>query len=825
MKKQSFNENWTFCKVDKSDIKQMICLPHDAMIYEKRSADAPSKASGGYFHGGQYVYKKRFLADKSLATRWLLEFEGVYGKAIISLNGTYLTSNYNGYTDFYVDLSKTLRFGEENEIEVRVNNDKMINSRWYSGSGLYRPVWLHTGGAIRIKQDGLRIATPDVAKDVTRTDIDLTIVCDKDETIKTRAATTIKDSKGNVIYTETTPITFFGKQEVVARQRLYLQNITFWSLEDPTLYSCNVKLLIDGTNEPIDEIESIFGIRKIQIDPVHGLRINGCQVLLRGACIHHDNGVIGAMTFFDAEERRIQLLKEAGFNAIRISHQPCSKAMLDACDRLGMLVWEESFDMWTNGKTPYDYSRYFIEGWQKDVDAIVAKDFNHPSVFIYCIGNEIKELAKPEGIRISRQLSERFRQQDPTRPVTNAINGACAIEGDTIPVLIEMGLFTKAQVAELTGNPESGNTEVLQALYQALQTGNVNDTMTALAKSWDRMIEHRYVLERLEEIYSHLDVCGYNYMQSRYRMDSEIVPNRIIVGSETHPPRIDLLWCECKKYPQLIGDFTWTGWDYLGEAGVGHTNYQGKLMFAAEYPGYLAYCGDIDITGYRRPLSYFREIVFGLRQKPYLSVQDPKYYEAPARCTSWAVPETVESWTWGGFEGKPIRVNVFSADEEVALLINDKEIARKRCERYQANFDTTYEPGRITAIGYSHGKQTESFSIETASKDTRLQISLSKDTIVRNDGLCYLEIQLVDHKGVTCMDCDCPVTIQIEGPVELVGFGNGNPLSTENFFDNPHMTFNGRVLAVIRGNQIGVATITLSAAGCEDVKKMLRVIP
>lgn len=824
MKKQTFNDDWVFYKVSDPDNQQTIRLPHDAMVLEQRSPDAPSKASGGFFPGGNYVYKKKFTPDSRSGTHWLIEFEGAYGNCFVYVNGVFATANFNGYTDFYVDLTDKLKIDAENEIEVRVDNDRMINSRWYSGSGLYRPVWLHTGGDIRINQDGLRIATPDVAEDITKAEIELSLTCDKTDMVKLRMETSVTDEDGVLIYSESTPITCFGKEEVLARQRLYLRNVNLWSLEEPHLYTCNIRLTLDETKEEIDAIESRFGIRRIQLDPLHGLRINGKQIKLRGACIHHDNGVIGAATFYDAEERRIRLLQAAGFNAIRISHQPCSKAMLDACDKLGMLVWEESFDMWEGDKTPFDYSRYFKEGWEKDVDSIVAKDFNHPSVFIYCIGNEIKEVGKPEGIKISRRLSERFRKLDPTRPVTNAIVGFSAVEGESIRILIEMGLLTKAQVAQLTGNPDSSNADVMQAITKALQSGTVNDIMTVLAKGWERIIEHDLVTERLEEAFSHLDVCGYNYMQVRYQKDTERYPNRILVGSETHAPKIDRLWASCLKYPQLIGDFTWTGWDYLGEAGVGHTNYQGKSMFAADYPGYLAYCGDIDITGYRRPLSYLREIVFGLRKPPYLSVQNPKYFDAPAKCTSWAVPEMVESWTWEGFEGKPVRVSVYSSDEEVVLQINGRQIAKKRVERNQATFETTYEPGEISAIGYSKGKPTGKHSLLTADHDIRMDVQLSKDGVVVNEDLCYVEIQLADGKGVKYMDSDRAVSIKIDGPLELLGFGSGDPCSTENFFDNPHMTFNGRVLAVLRGTGIGTATITISASECSDITKEIKVV-
>lgn len=819
MNKINFNSGWLFKKADGNEW-QNIVLPHDAMLYEKRTADAPSGSAGGYYQGGKYIYKKIVKPEVSLGKNLILGFEGVYGECSVKVNGKESVKNVYGYNDFYADITDYVSFGKENEITVEVDNDKIPNSRWYSGSGIYRPVWLYCGGDIRIARNGLKISTPEVDTEVSKIALQIEIENDTDGLTETKIQTEVYDKDGKVVYQEFTPFTIFEKGKATARQRLYLQNAELWSVENPYLYTCKVKLL-SQTGEVLDATESAFGIRKITVDPVHGLRVNGKEILLRGACIHHDNGVIGAAEYYDACERRIRILKEAGFNAVRISHHPCSEAMLSACDKLGMLVWDETFDMWQESKSKYDFSLHFDSEWCKVIDNMIDKDFNHPSVFIYAIGNEIPEIIKPEGIKISRMISERIREKDGTRLVTNAINGLCAASGKIVPLLVDLGIVTRELIKSITGNADSDSTSVFNVILQAAAGGgDINDAMLALANNMGRVVEHPSVAEKLAEPLSHLDVSGYNYMKSRYAVDARDYPNMITVGSETMPPDIDILWNSVKSINQLIGDFTWTGWDYIGEAGVGHTNYEGKSEFAVAYPGYLAYCGDIDITGYRRPMSYLREIVYGLRNKPYISVQNPEYFSKPAKTTSWAEPETVESWTWDGYEGKPIRITVYSSDEEIELIINGKSVERKKVERNRAVFETLYVKGEVKAVGYRSKKETESFSLYTADETRNLVVSLSKTEIEKESALCFVEIQLTDKNGVKVMNADCPVTVSITDNAEIIGFGTGDPCARSNFYDTTQTLFNGRALAVIRGKDEGEATITVEWNSKKAIKKI-----
>lgn len=479
---------------------------------------------------------------------------------------------------------------------------------------------------------------------------------------------------------------------------------------------------------------------------------------------------------------------------------------------------EESFDQWHVPKNPHDFSERFEQEWEQELEAIVAKDFNHPCVFLYSIGNEIQEMGKPDRIRMSRRLVEKFRQLDPTRPVTNAVNGGMMPAEDMIRILAEIGVLTPEQIAAIAGQGQSEDTK----------PADINDIMTVLAKHMGDIVNHRTVTESLEEPFAHLDVCGYNYMQARYQRDMDENPNRIIFGSETNPPKISMLWPYSEENPACLGDFTWTGWDYIGESGIGITRYNEPKAFGENYPVYLAYCGDIDITGYRMPISYYREIVYGLRNAPYISVEDPVHFEDKPFNSPWAIPETLESWTWPGQENHPVKVTLFSVSEEVALLCNGKEVGRAVCGKqyaYKAVLETVYEPGELCAVGYTGGIEDGRFTIRTAKSESRIQTELTK-TKIASDGseISYISIAIVDEDGTVHSDREWNVTIAVEDVIELLGFGSADPYSQENFYDTSRTTWHGRALAVVRGREKGTGRVNISAEGCEAVSMDLQII-
>ena len=817
MNRLDFNRNWTVNG-------KAVILPRDEMLQEPRHADMPSGAGGAYFGGGVYTYRKRLSAPD--APVCILELEGAYRESEICLNGERIAENVLGTMGFTVDLSDRLLRDKENVLIVTVRNDSQPNARWYTGSGIYRPVWLWTGEKTHISQAGIRVSTPECSEDISFVKVETPILHANTEVCRVRLFTEIADAEGKVICEESTPVTLFPGENPTVTQRLYPRNIRLWNVDEPNLYSCRVTMKVDTTpltlelyqkqkNASLDEAktldraDAVFGFRHVQIDPLHGLRINGRETKLRGACIHADNGILGAAEYEGAALFRMQKLKEAGFNAVRIAHQPASEALLSACDRLGMLLMEESFDLWTDRKSSNDDADRFTDHWRDLVSYTVRKDFNHPCVLFYSIGNEITMLTTDEGRHFSRQLSDFFRQLDPTRPVTNAINVAMSIGGDRIPLLVDMGLVTQEVLDQVAKKEHATMAEMIDAVRRAMASGNINDIMTLLTGKMNNVVAHPLIAARNEECYSHLDLCGYNYMMPCYEEDTRKNPNRIIFGSETNPPTISRLWSYVSQDTANLGDFTWTGWDYLGEVGVGITSYDGVSRFAQPYPALLAYCGDFDLTGHRRPLSYLREIVFGLRKAPYLSVELPQHYGKKIANTPWAVTETVHSWTWRGYEGKPIHVEIYAAGDEVALLQNGVEVSRVVIKYHRAGFDICYQAGTLEAIAYENGEEIGRDRLIT--EDGAEHFSLQS---TRFCDLTYIEMQLTGTNGLPIMDHEH--TVSVDTDAELLGFGSGDPWSEELFSANCHSTYRGRALVIVRGE--AGKTVTFRAEGLDEAQ-------
>jgi beta-galactosidase len=598
--------------------------------------------------------------------------------------------------------------------------------------------------------------------------------------------TEIRAGDGTVLSSDKAPVTLVEGRTVL-RRRLFIKNPVLWGPDSPYLYECRSNILLDGA--VIDSGNSRFGIRKLQLDSEHGFRLNGRTLKLRGACIHHDNGVVGAATFERAEERRVEGLKAAGFNAIRSAHHPASKALLDACDRLGMLVMDEAFDIWSLAKTSADYSRYFPEWWERDVAAMVDKDYNHPSVILYSIGNEIPDTGRGIGSRWGRKIAEKIASLDRSRFTINSINGMVSV----------MDQMARAK--------EDDDTEI-------------NSAMADAGARMKGLMNTELVSRATEESYSCVDIAGYNYMDSRYAGDKILYPNRIICGSETFPRDIAANWALVEANSHVIGDFTWTGWDYLGEAGIGKIDYSGKRGrgFYGEYPWHIAYCGDIDITGGRRPASYYREIVWGFRGEPYIAVERPDRYGLSPAPSPWSWSDTAGTWTWPGFEGKPIRVEVYSAADEVELFLNGNSLGRRAAgkkKEYKAVFDTVYSPGILEARAYSGGRETGRTQIVSASPACALRLDCDRPVITTDPGdLAYITISVVDRAGLLNTFDEKKVSLSVSGAGCLQGFGSANPESEEDYFSTARTTFYGRALAVIRPN--GGKGEILVAAEAED---------
>jgi beta-galactosidase len=808
MRRTPFNDGWTVGPKANSFMEMIagsgseparVTLPHDAMIGTERSPAL--RAATAFYPGGSWEYTKSFeVSPDEEGDALFLEFEGVYRDARVRVNDTLAAHRPFGYSGFTVQVDHLLRFGGPNEVKVeaRAHDD----SRWYSGAGIYRRVWLHRGRRVHLVPGGLQLTTPEIDDDVAVVALSAEV---RNQSIGTSSAVLrveVLDADGAAVAHAEAPVTTTPGDVLTARQRLIVPTPRRWGPDDPFLYTCRA-ILFDGS-EVLDEESTTFGIRSLTVDPIRGLRINGEAVLLRGACVHHDNGLLGAATIGRAEERRVELLKEAGFNAIRSAHNPLSRPMLEACDRLGVLVMDETFDMWSQPKSEHDYALRFPDWWEADVEAMVRKDYNHPSVLLYSIGNEIPEAGTPMGARVGRALAEKIRSLDSTRLVTEGISG-----------LLVGGSELFAQLAEGRQRPEEAEPDE--------ETG-VNTAMTQIADRLNDLMRSPVVAKNSAETASYLDVVGYNYMESRLGTDGELYPNRVIVGSETHPAAIDTGWAAVRLRPYVIGDFTWTGWDYLGEAGIGRTVYgqpegaPGMPSFLGEYPWRTAWCGDIDITGHRRPQSYYREIVFGLRTDPYLAVQRPEHHGEVAAGTPWSWTDVVSTWSWAGHDGAPLTVEVYANADEVELVLNGRSIGRQPSgekHRYRSAFETTFEPGLVEAVAFRDGAEVGRTAIRSGAAAVLLEATVDRDAISADpEDLAFVTLELVDEDGVLHVGRDRAVAVEVDGPAVLQALGSANPATEEGFTGSSCTTFDGRALAVVRPTGAGRITVRATAQGC-----------
>ena len=798
MTRASFNKGWTL-RPKKSIFDELsgpvaeptpVTLPHDAMISSDRAADMPGGSHGGYFAGGTVEYSKAFDVPATYRDKRVsIEFQGVYRDAMVYINGDFAGQRPNGYSTFEVLLDPFLKYGQENTI--RVESRAHEDSRWYTGLGIHRDTVLVVAGLVHVPANGVQITTPDITHARAVVEVATSVRNAGRETVTVDVLTEVRDAAEAAVAAGTAPVTVRPGETAVVRQRLYVKEPLLWGIDTPHLYTIGTTLR--DVTDVVDQHSTTFGIRSLQLDPELGLQINGSTIKLRGACIHHDNGILGAAAIGRAEERRIELLKEAGFNSIRSSHNPVSQAMLDACDKHGMIVMDETFDIWTEGKSSFDYSLNFPEWWERDVEAMVLKNFNHPSVVFYSIGNEIPETGTGLGSGWGRKLAEKIRSLDSTRYVTNGING-----------------FVSAlkEVSAMMRERSSGDTPQ-----------GVNNMMNQAAEFMARVSASPLITEKTAESHAVVDVAGLNYGESRYALDRELFPNRIIVGTETYPGQISTNWKLVTENSHVIGDYTWTGWDYLGETGIGRVRYPDDVGFGAPYPWIAAWCGDIDITGHRRPASFYREIVFGLRHEPYIAVQRPEHHGVEHATGQWAWSDSISSWSWSTPEGSPVRVEVYSDADEVELLLNGQPIGRQpagAAHSYRAFFDLTYRPGTLTAVAYSNGVEQARTTLRSAEGTISLTATVDRAHIRADDtDLSYVALEFRDQDGALASHIEEGITVTVEGPGVLQAFGSGRPNNEEKYTTNHHRTFDGRALAVVRPTGEGPITVSASVPGYE----------
>jgi beta-galactosidase len=556
-----------------------------------------------------------------------------------------------------------------------------------------------------------------------------------------------------------------ANDSITAIQLIPLSQPLLWSPETPHLYTVATRVFVEGRKT--DETRTPIGVRTVGVAADRGFTLNGHPLNLVGGNVHHDNGPLGAAAFDRAEARRVQLLKEAGFNAVRTAHNPPSTAFLEACDRLGLLVIDEAFDGWAEKKTAHDYARVFDEWWPRDLQAMVLRDRNHPSVVMWSIGNEVYERGKPSGAALARAMREAVLKLDTSRPITAGINGL--------------------------GKPGD----------------------------WPR----------LDPLFASLDVAGYNYEAVRHVADHARLPSRVIVFSESYPSDTFACWQAVDAHSYVIGDFVWSAMDYLGEAGIGRVFAPGKQAIphweGNHYPWHGAACGDLDITGWRKPISHYRSIVWDRGEKLYAAVLVPSPASEPWSLSKWSVPPALPSWTWPGHEGRPLQVEVYSRHQAVRLHLNHHLVGEKattRKEQFKAVFEVTYEPGTLRVAGVDGTREVEAFELETAGKPRSLQLIPDRDELRANgQDLAFVEVQIVDRHGNCRWDAANRVAYSIQGPGVIAGIGSGDLATTESYQANPRRVYQGRALVVIRSTaQPGNIVLSASSTGLKPARTTIR---
>ncbi|MGZ3871659.1 MAG: glycoside hydrolase family 2 TIM barrel-domain containing protein [Mucilaginibacter sp.] len=763
-----FDNNWSFYRggalsaenesYDDSGWRK-VDLPHDWSIEDLPGTSSPftqnaiSQVGGGFTVGGTAWYRKTFTVPASQkGKRMIVLFEGDYMNATVFINGYNLGTHPYGYTSFWFDITDHIKPGEKNIIAVEVKNEGQ-NTRWYSGSGIYRHVWLKVTDPVHIAQWGTVVNTPDVSTKAAKIIIETNVLNETSVEQTVRLVTAILDQKDAVVASaQAADESIKPGESRQFKEDVTVKDPALWSCRSPSLYTAVTEVYVDG--KLTDQQRTNFGIRKISFDTKNGFQLNGQTVKLKGGCVHNDNGPLGSRAYDRAEERKVELLKAAGFNAIRCAHNPPSPALLAACDRLGMLVIDEAFDTWRYGKNPYDYHLYFNDWWKKDIASMVMRDQNHPSIIMWSIGNEVPERGTPEGAQTAQLLAEYVRELDPSRAVTAAVN-------------------------------------------------DIN--------------------EAKDPYFAKLDVSGYNYPvndyghePSTYETDHKRVPGRVMFCTESFPMESFGSWMEVIDHNYVLGDFVWTSFDYIGEASIGWLGYPQGTSF---FPWNLAYCGDIDICGWKRPQSFYRDALWKKDQLSiFVTAPKPSFALNPktASWSKWNWHDVVADWNWTGYENKPLQVNVYSSCQQVELFLNNRSFGKKetnRASRFMASWEVPYQAGTLTAVGYDGGRKVNTSVLRTAGVPVKIQLSADRIKLqANNQDLSYVTVQLTDVKGTVNPRANNLVQFKVEGPGIIAGVGNANPESLESDQLPERKAWRGKCLVIIKSTgKPGEITLTVNA--------------
>ena len=793
MKRIPFSFDWTRMNgrprwFGMADDLTPVDLPDDFCLNKHRDPNTPSGASSGFIPGGEATYTKDFRTPAEWADKTVfLGVDGAYMNAEITLNNDLLFHHPYGYTAFFVDLTGKLRAPEfGNHLSV-VTSSVQPNSRWYSGGGLFRQVDIWLGGRAYIHPWECFITTPEVSREKALVRVEGKVTntgaaCEGKVVLTVTGKCGREAARAEIALPLAEGDNAFAAELTVAEPRL-------WDVDDPKLYDLRAAVFAGG--EETDVYESEFGIRSIEIDFDHGFRLNGKEIKLRGGCIHHDNTLLGACAFPRAEERKIQILKEAGYNAIRCAHNPPSTAMLEVCDRLGMLVLDESFDMWTQGKNALDYHLWFPRWWQFDTESMVKRDRNHPCVYGWSIGNEIPEATgKSDGAAWAKKQADFVRSLDPTRPVTSALHG-----GFDVPPELE---------GKRSGFGGRGPISSADDYQQTVRTLDGRD----------------FWAEQTKPYIDALDIVGYNYMYARYESDRERFPGRVIHATETHSYDTYDYWKAVERNSNVIGDFIWTAYDNLGEAGAGRVIWDPDKEpirgLVGPWPWLSCFQGDMDLSGDRRPQSYFRKILWGFDDGIHLFTTDPDHTGKPYYGMGWHWADVQRCWTFDEKDiGRPVQLEAYADCDEVEFLVNGESRGRAKVEKLKAFCTVEYAPGTVEAVAYKGGRDVARDCLRTAGKAARIVLSADRPVIAA-DGmdLCFVTCELQDENGVPVVNAPVELNASVSGAGRLAGFGSGDPKTTEDFGTGRRRTWNGRALVAIRAaREAGAIELAVTAPG------------
>ena len=817
MKKIDFNHDWTVKCLTRNAEPKKVTLPHDAMIGEPRKAWSTGADNIGYFCGGDYEYTKTFSGTDLAGQNVVAEFESVYMEPEVYLNGEKIGSRPYGYTNFYIDLTGRLK--DENEIKVIAHNNTHPNSRWYSGTGIYRPVFLWVGEEKHIAVNGVRVRTLSINPARIEVKVQTTapgevLIAIPDLGITAKADATEETGFTDILSRTNSEIEAAASGENYgAYQKAYVavceiecRDAKLWSTDDPNLYTMKVTFAED-------EAETTFGIRTLTFGQ-DGICINGERVILRGACIHHDNGVLGACTYPEAEERRVRIMKENGYNAIRSAHNPCSKYLLDACDKLGVLMMDEFVDCWYIHKTKYDYVRYAADWWKQDFKDMVDKDYNHPSVVMYSTGNEVAETSEKRGIALTKEYTDYLHYLDDSRSVSCGINIFF-----NFLYSMGMGVYSDDKAGKAAGEENLTYEEQEQRAAEAgakagkkKAVGSEFYNMLACALG-DNFMKFGAWLPmsdwKTKDAFANMDVAGYNYGLFRYKGDLKKYPNRLILGSETFCKDAYKFYEIARDNPRIVGDFVWAGIDYIGEAGMGASDFSDYVM-TEEEAKMTGDNGRIDLNGNPRVEALYTRVALDQEKGPYIAVL-PMYDDKKPVFTGWKLSKALESYSWPQCEGRKMEVEVYARAASVELFVNNTSVGRKNMPKKDCRvvFHTEYHSGEIKAVSYDAAGQVIGEKIlKTAGEDTVFNVTPESNT-VHKEGLVYIPVEYTDSEGIWKPAEKHTIHVEVENG-RLLGLGNAAPYTLRNYTDDTFETYFARALAVVQADGSGDLKVKVS---------------